>query len=285
MLRRGGAKWDRANRSCTPGSTPPDPARHPRLALLPLAEAALGREIRGNVIDLGAGSGYAGAWLAANRDVRVTALELTREAVETNIPATARSLGVEDRVEPVQGSFEDLSAFEARFDWAVSFGALHHAPDLHAALRNVHRCLVPGGALILQEPYAPDATSNDAYRRVYDASEIFAGERIRHGDRHDHFYRKCEWWTALHFCDFQVLHERDVRRELAPRGAWKRLRRLAGRWRRRSKEAPDPSDPTPFPRLRAEMLRPTPWLALCRRPERPSREVPHRWDGLNRQPG
>jgi len=271
-----------ADRGRAEAVEPPDPARHPRLALFSLAEAALGREIRGEVIDLGAGSGYAGAWLAAHRDVRVTALECTREAVETGIPRTARSLGVEDRVRPVLGRFEDLEAFEGRFDWAVSFGALHHAADLHAVLQNVFACLAPGGVLILQEPFAPDATSNDDYRRVYAAPEIFAGERIRHGDRHDHFYRKCEYWTALHYCDFRVLHERSVAELLAPGGRLAPLRRALGRLRRRAAPRPAaaPGEPSHFPRLRSEVLRPTPWFALCQRPEAPADEVPHRWEGL-----
>ena len=260
------------------GSKVPGPASHPRLELFPLAEAALGREIRGDVIDLGAGNGYAGAWLAAHRDVRVTCLEVTPEAVEDLIPRTARALGVADRVQATLGSFEDLSGFAARFDFAVAFGALHHAPDLFRVLRGVAGCLVPGGVLILQEPCAPDATSNDTYRDLYEAPEVFAGERIRHGDRHDHFYRRCEYWTALHYCDFRVLHERGVARLLEGPPGRRALRRLLARLRRPGAAAADPA--ADFPRRRAEALRPTPWFAVCQRPERDRGDVPHRWGGL-----
>jgi SAM-dependent methyltransferase len=36
----------------------------------------------------------------------------------------------------------------------VCNGAIHHLPDVHAALRELHRVVVPGGRIVLYEPTA-----------------------------------------------------------------------------------------------------------------------------------
>lgn len=51
---------------------------------------------------------------------------------------------------------EDLTSLtfaDARFDAILSFDVLEHVPDTSAALREMHRCLKPGGTLLLGVPF------------------------------------------------------------------------------------------------------------------------------------
>jgi SAM-dependent methyltransferase len=48
-----------------------------------------------------------------------------------------------------QGSVLDIPWQESSFDIVFSHGVLHHVPDIHAAQREIHRVLQPGGRLIV----------------------------------------------------------------------------------------------------------------------------------------
>src|SRR5262245_23116318 len=73
------------------------------------------------------------------------------------LSASAAQLGVE--VDTVPADAERLPFGDETFDLVLGHAVLHHLPDLHAALAEFERVLVPGGTL------------------------VFMGEPSRHGDR------------------------------------------------------------------------------------------------------
>lgn len=78
-------------------------------------------------------------------------------AIVTGIDLTPRSIEIARRrfeVYGFTGEFaigdgENLSFPEASFDAVYSFGVLHHTPDTHHAVSEIHRVLKPGGIAIV----------------------------------------------------------------------------------------------------------------------------------------
>ena len=94
-----------------------------------------------DVLDIGCGSGIDLAGYA-RAGANVTGVDLTPRHVELARKHLAE-LGLGAPV--LEGDAEQLPFEDASFDRASSNGVLHHTPDFHAALREIHRVLRPGG--------------------------------------------------------------------------------------------------------------------------------------------
>jgi ubiquinone/menaquinone biosynthesis C-methylase UbiE len=78
-------------------------------------------------------------------------------AVVTGVDLTPRSIEIARRRfevygftgEFITGDAENLSFPDASFDVVYSFGVLHHTPDTHRAVTEIHRVLKPGGRAIV----------------------------------------------------------------------------------------------------------------------------------------
>lgn len=78
-------------------------------------------------------------------------------AIVTGVDLTPRSIEIARRrfeVYGLAGEFaiedgENLSFPDASFDAVYSFGVLHHTPDTHRAVSEIHRVLKPGGTAIV----------------------------------------------------------------------------------------------------------------------------------------
>ena len=256
--------------------------RNPRLKIFPYVEKILNKKISGSIFDVGAGNGYAGLWLAKNREVSVVSLECTDEAAHVTIPYYAKQFGVDNLVKTEKGSFYDLSCHDEEFDFVVCFGALHHSRDLLYVLKNIYKTLKPGGILIAQEPSTSDHIDNQVFINIYDSYEEFAGEIIRHGDRDDRFYRKCEYLTALHHSNFNIIHESDATDLLAVKNSFLRLllRRIHQVLLKIIKivmGVDNNQKDEVFSRMRERVLKPRKWLVVCQKPIHPDSYVPHVW--------
>lgn len=175
--------------------------------------------IRGRVLDIGCGNGYASIHLAKHFPVdEVVALEASTLAVQELIPRNIRHHGVERLCKPVVGSFEQIP-YDQYFDFVVAFGALHHSPNLLKTFRQTAKSLKEGGYLIAQEPTMADTTTNTDYVNKYETVETFFGSNIRNGDRDDHFFRECEYKTAAVFSGFDIVYfSRDLPKGIKPNG-------------------------------------------------------------------
>lgn len=116
--------------------------------LLP-ALTAHGIAIGGRAIDLGCGCGRHVLDLAAHFD-EVVGLDLSEPLLEL-----ARRKGAGPHVTFVTG---DLSTHtdDRGFDLVFSSTALHHVPDLEAALRNIRSLVTPGGWVVLRDTVRSD---------------------------------------------------------------------------------------------------------------------------------
>lgn len=101
---------------------------------------------RGRYADLGIGDGMLTLMLAEVAS-EVTAVDLSREML-TQLDARAKQKGITN-IETVEGDIENLPLPDAGHEVVVMSQALHHARDPVRALREAHRVLVPGGALLV----------------------------------------------------------------------------------------------------------------------------------------
>ena len=120
------------------------------------------------IIDLGSGYGGGARVLAAEYGAHVTCLNVARVENERNRKLT-KDAGLDDRIEVVDGSFDDLPFDEAQFDVAWSQDAILHAPDRKAVLDEVARVLKPGGLFVFTDPMqADDLQDKQAMQPIYD---------------------------------------------------------------------------------------------------------------------
>ncbi|HET7462293.1 MAG TPA: class I SAM-dependent methyltransferase [Longimicrobium sp.] len=78
----------------------------------------------------------------------VTAIDMSERSIERAL-AGAREMGHEERVRLLHADAEHLPFPDASFDAALSAGVLHHTPDIHRGIAEIHRVLRPGGRLVV----------------------------------------------------------------------------------------------------------------------------------------
>lgn len=188
-----------------------------RLLLFEKFERMFKQRIKGSIIDMGSGSGYAAIWLALNRSVKIVyALEFSLPAVSKLLPRNINFHGVQETVIPICGSFDNIKIGE-KVDFIISFGSLHHSSCLYSTFCSLSSVLKPGGYVIAQEPAMNNQTTNLEYNLKYDCIEKRFGMEIRNGDRNDSFFRDAEYITAAAFNGFDLLHSGNFNHNKANR--------------------------------------------------------------------
>jgi sarcosine/dimethylglycine N-methyltransferase len=107
------------------------------------------------VVDLGAGYGGAARWLAQKAGCKVACVNLSEIQNERNRERSVAA-GLGNRIEVVDGSFEDIPYGDASFEVAWSQDSLLHSGERERVLREVDRVLVPGGEFIFTDPMQAD---------------------------------------------------------------------------------------------------------------------------------
>jgi sarcosine/dimethylglycine N-methyltransferase len=108
------------------------------------------------VLDLGSGYGGSARYLVQRFGCQVTCLNLSEVQNQTNRQQTAKA-GLTERIEVIDGSFEDLSfAKPASYDVVWSQDAILHSGQRERVLREVDRVLKPGGHFIFTDPMQSD---------------------------------------------------------------------------------------------------------------------------------
>lgn len=116
------------------------------------------------VLDVGTGPGRFGAFFA-EQGCCVTGVDLNPDMLEI-ARETARRRGVEERFDVVQGSAEDLSAFdEGGYDVVLCMELFDHLPRLDTALTEMRARLKPGGHFLFT--YVPSESLYGALGNVY----------------------------------------------------------------------------------------------------------------------
>jgi SAM-dependent methyltransferase len=98
------------------------------------------------VVDLGAGGGWCSDLLQRlNRNA--VAVDISLEMLRVSAERPTRK-----PMRAVAGDFERLPFADGSFDKAVCLSAIHHVPDMAAAVREIHRVLAPDGVAVFSEP-------------------------------------------------------------------------------------------------------------------------------------
>ena len=100
------------------------------------------------LVDVGAGRGGPGLWVAAVTGASYRAVDIAPTAL-AEVITRAESLGLADRVSTAQGSFEQLPLADEEAAAIMSIDALLFAPNKAAALLEMARVLRPGGRLVV----------------------------------------------------------------------------------------------------------------------------------------
>lgn len=131
----------------------PDASRRTIDRMVDQLDGALGPG--SHVLDLGAGYGGAGRYLASRHGCKVRCLNLSETQNQRN-REYCREQGLSDQVEVVHGNFEHVPFGDASHDVVWSQDAILHSGDRGRVLVEARRVLRPGGSLIFTDPMQAD---------------------------------------------------------------------------------------------------------------------------------
>ena len=114
------------------------------------------------VLDLGAGAGWCSD-LMQRLNRRSVAVDIAHEML-----AVTRERPTRRPILAVTGDLERLPFRDGSFDKAVCLSALHHVPDMAAAIREIARVLTPSGVAVFSEPGTGHATMPASVKAMRD---------------------------------------------------------------------------------------------------------------------
>lgn len=120
-----------------------------------LARCVPGLSAKTRVIDLGAGYGGSARYLAREYGCNVVALNISERENERGRRLNVER-GLDDRVEIVDGTYDDVPYPDASFDVVWSQDALLHSADRRRVLEEGVRVLRPGGYFVFTDPMQTD---------------------------------------------------------------------------------------------------------------------------------
>lgn len=174
-------------------------------------------KFHGNILDIGCGNGYASIYLLKTFPSikKVFLLENSLEAVNNLIPSALNEFGLIDKgkYEIINGSFDNIK-LNTEFDFVISFGAIHHSDCLFKTIENLKKITKKNGYLILNEPSKDDTTTHENYIKKYNSIEIKEGIKMKNKERNDHFYRNCEYKSALILNGFDIIYQNKISKSL-----------------------------------------------------------------------
>jgi len=107
------------------------------------------------VLDIGSGYGGAARYLAATYGCRVAALNLS-EVENERARRMNQEQGLSERIDVVDGSFEQLPFDHRSFDLVWSQDAILHSGNRPGVFAEVARTLKPGGSFVFTDPMQAD---------------------------------------------------------------------------------------------------------------------------------
>jgi sarcosine/dimethylglycine N-methyltransferase len=168
-----------------------------------------------HVLDIGSGYGGAARYLAKTFGCSVTALNLSEKENQRARELNAQQ-GLADKINVVDGSFENIPAEHNSFDLIWSQDAILHSGNKDKVIQEVSRVLKPGGHFIFTDPMqaddCPDGVIEPVLKRIHlDSLGSFA------------LYRKLTQEAGLKEVEIEDLthqlvnHYTRVRQELSTR--------------------------------------------------------------------
>jgi len=143
---------------------------------------------KGDVLDIGCGSGWTSLWLVRAGHT-VVGVDISERMIEI---ARERSIAENTPAEFIVADMEDFDLGRHDFDAALFFDCLHHCPEYARALKRCNAHLRPGGCVLLMETtwlhrYSPHARQ---VSREYGITELgFTRRQLRRALREAGFSR------------------------------------------------------------------------------------------------
>jgi sarcosine/dimethylglycine N-methyltransferase len=123
------------------------------------------------ILDLGAGYGGSGRYLADRFGCAVTCLNLSETQNALNQELTAKA-GLTDLVNVVYGDFENIPEAGGSFDIVWSQDAILHSGNRTRVLDEVARILVSGGQFIFTDPMQSDTCPDGVLQPILDRIKL-----------------------------------------------------------------------------------------------------------------
>ncbi|EGD77878.1 methyltransferase type 11 [Salpingoeca rosetta] len=119
------------------------------------------------VLDLGSGYGGTARYLARTYGCKVTGLNVS-DVENKRAVALNKQHGLQDKVEIVLGTFEDVDMPNASFDAIFSQEAMLHAGDKANVVAEAARMLKPGGRFVFTDVMRSDDCDESKLQPIYD---------------------------------------------------------------------------------------------------------------------
>lgn len=133
------------------------------------------------ILDVPCGGGITFSHLRPGQQVRYVAMDISPGMLE--LARRRLSPAQHDTVEFVEASIEQIPFPDDEFDLCVCFNGLHCLPDPAAAIREIARCLKPGGRLVGDFATRGQVRRADAYMVFMRASGTFGPGGTLHDAR------------------------------------------------------------------------------------------------------
>lgn len=119
------------------------------------------------ILDVGAGYGGAARFLAQTYGCHITALNLSEVENARNRTLTEQQ-GLNDLIDVVDGSFEDIPFPDQSFDVVWSQDAILHSGDREQVLKEVYRVLKPEGVFVFTDPMQANTCPEGVLQPILD---------------------------------------------------------------------------------------------------------------------
>ncbi len=153
------------------------------------------------VLDIGAGYGGSGRYMAREYGVDVQCLNISETQNDTNRYLN-RQQGLTDKVGVKHGVFEDIPEADSSFDMVWCQDSILHSDERAKVLAEVYRVLKPGGVFVFTDPMQADDCPPDVLQPVYDRLQLNSLGSMR-------FYRE-----AANATGFEVLDQIEMTHQL-----------------------------------------------------------------------
>jgi len=136
-----------------------------------MAKELDGLNAQSRVLDLGAGYGGSGRYLAKEFGCKVVCLNLSETQNDRNRMLN-KEQGLDDLVSVVYGDFENPGMEDNSFDFVWSQDAFLHSGNRGRVLDEVKRLLKPGGLLVFTDPMQSDDCPDGVLQPILDRIQL-----------------------------------------------------------------------------------------------------------------
>ena len=169
-----------------------------------LIEKVYGNVFKGNVLELGSGSGFLTAILSKKNQINfLSSLEIVEGFVKNIQPKIIEKYGFNEKIKSYVGSFNDLEEInDNEFDLVFEYDSFHHSSDIQKTFNEAFKKIKKGGSLICVDRMQPDRMTDKVKENKlsirYDEKffEKHGIEKIQNLNRRDngeHEFRENEW--------------------------------------------------------------------------------------------